>query len=56
MPLQRLEGETAAAMYVRRAEELLDHSYDPSITLEESELVVQKAQVYATLAVAMSKI
>ncbi len=54
MPLQRLEGETAVAMYVRRAEELMELSYDPKPTLEETTILVQRAQVYATLAVAMA--
>ena len=56
MPLERLEGETTAAMYVRRAEELIDLSYDPKPTHEERTLLMQRAQVYATLAVAMASV
>ena len=52
MPVARRDGETSAGAYTRLAEELLDQAEDSEVTLNEAEFLVQKAQVYATLAVA----
>lgn len=39
--------------YIAKAEELLAESLNPEMDIEGKQLVIQKAQVYATLAVAM---
>ena len=52
MALERKEGESVSAMYVRVAEELVDRSSGANVSLAEGAWLAQRAQVYATLAVA----